>query len=112
MIELPPDVRDLLTCLNDEKVEYLVVGGYAVNTYAEPRTTKDIDLWLSDASDNLQRLSTAMRIFGFSEQILSTPLFAKPSEILRFGVTPPVVASKIASGRPRDLADLDQLPQA
>jgi len=32
-----PDFRDLLQCFNDEKVDYLIVGGYAVMVYAEPR---------------------------------------------------------------------------
>ena len=38
--------RDLLRCFNDAGVEYLVVGGYAVMKYTEPRYTKDLDLWI------------------------------------------------------------------
>ena len=39
------DFSDLLQCLNSCQAEYLVVGGYAVIAYAEPRFTKDLDVW-------------------------------------------------------------------
>ncbi|MCG3168108.1 MAG: hypothetical protein POELPBGB_03908 [Bacteroidia bacterium] len=38
--------RDLLEQLNNYKVEYIVVGGYAVNFHGYRRTTGDIDLWI------------------------------------------------------------------
>ena len=38
------DFSDLLRLLNDNSVKYLVIGGYAVTQYAEPRYTKDLDL--------------------------------------------------------------------
>jgi hypothetical protein len=91
VIDFSPDFRDLLTYLNDANVEYLVVGGYAVNYFAEPRVTADIDLWFGDSDDNLRQLAQALRRFGFSERILSAPLFAKPTDILRFGAPPNLV---------------------
>jgi len=36
-----PHYRELLQLLNDFEVEYLIVGGYAVMKYGEPRYTKD-----------------------------------------------------------------------
>jgi len=38
------DFKELLSIFNDQKVKYLIVGGYAVSFYAQPRATKDIDL--------------------------------------------------------------------
>jgi uncharacterized protein YjlB len=38
---LPEDLKQLLRAFNEHGVEYLVVGGYAVGIYAEPRATKD-----------------------------------------------------------------------
>jgi hypothetical protein len=38
------DFRDLLRAFNAHKVEYLVIGGFALGVHLEPRTTKDIDL--------------------------------------------------------------------
>ena len=43
--------RSLLIQLNQNKVEYLVVGGYAVNYYGYSRTTGDIDLWIRPDND-------------------------------------------------------------
>jgi hypothetical protein len=38
-----PDYKELLQILNDCEVEYLIVGGFAVMKYGEPRYTKDLD---------------------------------------------------------------------
>jgi hypothetical protein len=46
------DFTDLLKLLNDNYVRYLVIGGYATILYAEPRFTKDLDLWISTDADN------------------------------------------------------------
>jgi len=48
---LHPDFRDLLAVRADERVEYLVIGGYAVAFHAKPRFTKDIDLWVRDSPE-------------------------------------------------------------
>ena len=37
--------KELLLALNEFEVEYLIVGGYAVMKYTEPRYTKDLDVW-------------------------------------------------------------------
>jgi hypothetical protein len=42
-----PDFKDLLSTLERHRVPYLVVGGYAVMKYTEPRFAKDLDLWIS-----------------------------------------------------------------
>jgi len=46
------DFSDLLRLFNDYGVRYLVIGGYAVIQYAEPRYTKDLDLWISTDRTN------------------------------------------------------------
>ena len=40
------DFRDLLRLFNEKRVEYLVVGGYAMSAHGHPRYTGDIDLWI------------------------------------------------------------------
>ena len=68
---LNPDFRDILSAFNAERVEYLLVGAYAVAAHGLPRATGDIDLWIR-SGDNL-------------------------------------IANKIATGRPQDLADVARL---
>ncbi len=40
------DFKEFIQLLNDHKVRYLVVEGYAVALYGYPRYTKDIDIWI------------------------------------------------------------------
>lgn len=46
------DFNDLLRCFNDSGGEYLVIGGYAVIEYTEPRYTKDLDVWVRASPEN------------------------------------------------------------
>ena len=50
------DFKDLLRCLNIARVKYLLVGGYAVMHYSEPRYTKDLDIWV-DPKDKREIMS-------------------------------------------------------
>jgi hypothetical protein len=56
-IQLPPDFKEFLKLLNSNKVEYLVVGGYAVNYCGYPRATADLDIWIAIHADNARRLA-------------------------------------------------------
>ena len=57
------DFKDLLKILNDYKVRYLVVGGYAVMAYTEPRYTKDLDIWVEATPKNAKAVYKALREF-------------------------------------------------
>lgn len=47
-----PDLKELLSILNDNKVQYLVVGGYAVSFHAQPRATGDLDILIKPDAEN------------------------------------------------------------
>ena len=47
-----PDFKELLRTFNEKGIEYLIVGGYAVMKYTEPRFTKDIDVWVRNSEAN------------------------------------------------------------
>jgi len=51
---LNPDFRDILSAFNAERVEYLLVGAYAVAAHGLPRATGDIDLWIRASAANAQ----------------------------------------------------------
>ncbi len=61
---LPEDLRQLLLALNAHGVEYLVVGGWAVGYYAEPRFTKDIDILIRTSVKNSEAVFRALAEFG------------------------------------------------
>lgn len=85
---LHPDFRDLLSVLAEERVEYLVIGGYAVGFHSRPRTTKDIDLWVRDDATNLARLRAALLKFGTPEGVVEALDRGTPDDIVWFGIPP------------------------
>jgi hypothetical protein len=58
------DQRDLLREFNERKVKYLIVGGYAVSYYTEPRATKDVDLFIGTSDENVASVFAALAAFG------------------------------------------------
>jgi predicted nucleotidyltransferase len=87
-IPLLPDFLDLLRYLGEEKVEYLIVGGMAVNYYGYHRSTGDLDIWVAVTTANQDRLAKALQRFGFSAQTVSRrPLLEKPN-FIRMGHEP------------------------
>jgi hypothetical protein len=59
-----PRLQKLLRLLSELQVEYLIVGGFAVMKYGEPRYTKDLDVWVCNSAENSIRLVAALRQFG------------------------------------------------
>jgi hypothetical protein len=58
------DQRDLLRVFNERKVRYLVVGGYAVSYFTEPRVTKDLGIFIDTSSGNVAIVYNALAEFG------------------------------------------------
>ena len=83
------DFRDLLAEFVGEKVEFMVIGGYAVAHYDRPRYTKDIDLWISPAATNIEAASRALTSFGAPPHIINGLRNAREDEIVWLG-TPPL----------------------
>ena len=59
-----PHFKELLEIFNRHEVEYLIVGGYAVMRYSEPRYTKDLDVWVSSSVENSGKVFQALAQFG------------------------------------------------
>lgn len=59
-----PDFKELLSGLNEYDVRYLVVGAYAVSVHAQPRATKDLDIWVQPDQRNAQAVYAALVKFG------------------------------------------------
>lgn len=75
---------NLIKELNNNKVEYLVVGGYAVNYHGYRRTTGDIDLWIKpENEENKDRILLCLSNLGVSNEIIS--------QLKRLDFTRPVV---------------------
>jgi len=144
---LPPEFKRLLSALSSKKVEYLVVGGYAVIYHGYVRTTGDLDIWVGLNPENANRIESAIRSMGFNPPGLEAEWFTQKGSLLRIGQEPlrfdiindidgvkfdecysrrveadfegikvnlislaDLKTNKRASGRNKDLADLDYLP--
>lgn len=88
MTHLPKDFRELLQLLNSKKVEYLVVGGYAVALYGYPRATGDMDIWIAISKDNARKTVEALKKFGFDAPQLKEELFLEKEKNIRMGNPP------------------------
>lgn len=149
-VDLFPDFREFLGSLNSAKVEYLVLGGYAVIHYGYRRVTDDLDVWVALRPENVGRVAKVLRdYFGFTAAAVKPIVKAKPGKVFIFGREPvridiltgpsgvefdrcyarrnvvrwdgikvPLIsledlkANKLASGRAKDVADLEYLQTA
>ena len=82
------DFSDLLRIFNDHGVRYMVIGGYAVVQYAEPRFTKDLDVLISTDTANAQAVYSALREFGAPLAGLTSKDFAEEGFFFQIGVPP------------------------
>lgn len=83
-----PDFRDLFAALNAAEARYLLVGGYAVAFHAQPRFTKDLDVWTDPDPANAARVFEALRHFGAPLHELTASDLARPETIFQIGVPP------------------------
>jgi hypothetical protein len=58
------DFVAMLPCFAAREGRFLVVGAYAVVTYARPRATGDMDLWVARDAENARRIDAALAAFG------------------------------------------------
>ena len=82
------DFRDLFAALNAAGVRYLLVGGYALAFHAEPRFTKDLDVWVEPLPENAARVMKALADFGAPLQGVTFEDFARPGIVFQMGVPP------------------------
>jgi hypothetical protein len=146
------DFKELLSVFNAHNVKYLVVGGYAVSFHAQPRATKDLDLFIRADPANAKAAYAALASFGAPVSGIKVEDLSDPRKFIRFGREPvavdilpgidgvafdegwerrvegvidaasgltaffisktDLIASKLATGRMRDLADVEDIREA
>lgn len=82
------DLNELLSIFNDHKVKYLVVGGYAVGFHAQPRATKDLDIFIQAHADNAKAVYAALAQFGAPLTGLTADDFVQRGSFFRMGHAP------------------------
>ncbi|MGP8252673.1 MAG: DUF6036 family nucleotidyltransferase [Terracidiphilus sp.] len=141
-----------MSAFNAHGVRYLVVGAYAVIFHAQPRFTKDIDVFIQADPSNAHATYDALAAFGAPLEGIRPEDFAQRGSFFRFGHDPhsfdilpeipgvdfeeawgrrvegvidpqtglraffisasDLIASKLAAGRPQDIADAEAVRKA
>lgn len=104
-MDLHPDFRDLLAEFARFEVDYVLLGGYAVGYYAEPRATKDLDVLVTLEGDNRDRLARALSAFSAPPTVTNAARTLAPGEVLYMG-TPPLRIDILASADGIDTAEV------
>lgn len=82
------DFKEFIKLLHDHKVQYLVVGGYAFAIHAEPRFTKDLDLFVRSDHQNALKLLHVLKQFGFGSIELRAEDFMEEDQVIQLGYPP------------------------
>jgi hypothetical protein len=146
------EFKELLSVFNAHSVKYLVVGGYAVSFHAQPRATKDLELFIKADPANAKSTYAALASFGAPLSNITVDDLADARKFIRFGSEPvavdilpsingvnfdeawarrvegvidaksgitaffisksDLIASKLAAGRLRDLADVEEIRES
>jgi predicted nucleotidyltransferase len=85
---LSQDFKEFVKLLIDYKVEYLIVGGYAVSIHGHPRYTGDLDIWINPTLENANSLVKCVNDFGFGSFKLTSQDFIKEGNVIQFGYPP------------------------
>ena len=83
------DQREIIAAFNAHGVKYLVIGGHAVSIHAEPRGTKDLDLFIKADEENSKAVFAALAEFGAPIGGMTPADFNdKPTSVFQMGVQP------------------------
>jgi hypothetical protein len=83
-----PDFIDFITILLEKKVDFLLVGGYAVISHGYNRSTSDLDIWVNRTESNYSKLMQAFADFGLPSITKEDFLFNEKVDVFQFGRPP------------------------
>ena len=85
---LNEDYKEMLQSLLDQKVEFIVVGAYALAAHGFPRATGDMDIWIKPNEKNSKKVYKALARFGAPINEIREDEFSQPGLIFQIGVVP------------------------
>jgi predicted nucleotidyltransferase len=82
------DMQELIEIFERLGVEYVLVGGFAVNYYGYVRTTQDVDILLRPSEENAARVMEALAEFGFGQAGIPPECFTREGTAVHLGEEP------------------------
>ncbi len=87
-MEIQKDFKELLRLFNKHRVEYVIVGAYALAFHGCPRYTGDLDILVKPEPSNAKKILKALKEFGFESLNLSSEDFSSQKKVIQLGVAP------------------------
>jgi hypothetical protein len=95
-MEIYPDFKELLESFNARKVEYVIVGGYALAFHRVRGASGDLDIYVRPTAQNAQRIMGALEVVGFAKTAAKSEDFEKLDQVIQLG-RPPVRIDLVTS---------------
>lgn len=88
--ELNEDFADMLQCLSEAEVDFLIVGAHALAAHGIARATGDIDIFVRPSEQNAERVLIALQAFGapIAAHGIDKTDFATPGTVYQIGLPP------------------------
>ena len=87
-MELHKDFREFIASFISQRVEFLLVGGYALAFYGAPRFTEDLDFLVRISPENAAKIESALAEFGFHSVGITKADFLDPEQVIQLGRAP------------------------
>ncbi|MEO5917622.1 MAG: nucleotidyl transferase AbiEii/AbiGii toxin family protein [Luteolibacter sp.] len=87
-MKLHQDIHEFIELCLSRKVEFLLVGGYALAFHGAPRFTEDIDLMVLVSPENADKLHAVLADFGFGEAGITREDFLDIDQVIQLGRAP------------------------
>lgn len=88
MDRLQTDLREFVELLLEKKIDFVVVGAYAVAFHGHPRYTRDIDFLVRSTPESAERLTLLINEFGFGALQVKETDFYNPELMIQLGYEP------------------------
>jgi hypothetical protein len=85
---LNQDYKEMLSLLIGEKVEFVLVGAYALATHGFPRATGDIDILVKPSPGNAHSVYRCLAKFGAPLEGVNVDDFSSPGVVFQIGIAP------------------------
>ncbi len=82
------DIRDFVELLGKHKVRFVLIGGYAVIHYTQPRYTKDIDFLIEASESSAEQVVSALEEFGVPRAQINKNIFTEEGNFFKIGKPP------------------------
>lgn len=82
------DFTELLASFHRHRIEYIIVGSYALAFHGAPHLTGDIDLFIRPTRENAERILASLRELGFESLTVSADDFTRLGNVIQLGVPP------------------------